>query len=133
MRLIRQRRDNDCGVAAVAMVCGVSYAAALAAFTPDIQRRMTKLSTGTTTKECAAAIRALGWQCDSRARPMKKRELRTLPGRAMLIVRFTTKMRHEWHWMAFDANNGDYKVLDPATRLQDYRVDSFIRVWRDEQ
>lgn len=130
MRLIRQRRSNDCGVAVVAMVAGVSYDRALRAFTPKLQRTMTVLSGGTGTCEVADALANLGWQCDRRLRPLRKRELGSIEGRAILCVRNPGINDKKWHWMAFLGEKHDWRVLDPATELQPYVVTSYLRVWK---
>lgn len=130
MRLIRQRRENDCGVAVVAMVAGVSYQRALAAFTPEVRRRMTSLRAGTSTRDVANALVALGWQCDARLRPLRKRDLDALTGRAILCVRYPEKGAHTWHWCAFLGEKSDMRVLDPATQLKPYVVTSYLGVWK---
>lgn len=138
MRLIRQRRANDCGVAVVAMVCGVSYARALAAFSFHVQYRMRALKSGTTTRDVAEAIERLGWRCDRRCRPIRKRDLwqKNITGRAILAVRFPEQGRTEWHWIAYDAqgegDRRDSRYHDPSTQIHPYVVTGYIRVWRDE-
>jgi hypothetical protein len=132
MRLIRQRRGNDCGVASVAMLCDVSYARALAAFSPKVQRSMTLFTGGTSTGDCKAAIRALGWQCGDRLRPMGKRDLYKMEGRALLSVRPPHARKNgDWHWVAFQGMPNGPKVLDPATNLEPWVCDSFLPVWRE--
>jgi ABC-type bacteriocin/lantibiotic exporter with double-glycine peptidase domain len=129
MRLIKQRRDNDCGVAAVAMVAGVSYERALAAFTPEVQRRMTELKAGTSTRDCRLAFIELGWEPDTRVRPMRKRTLKELRGRALLCVRPpASQPKRDWHWCAFLGTAKDYHVLNPATDLDNWVVDSYLMV-----
>lgn len=131
MRLIRQKRGNDCGVAAVAMTASVSYEKALAAFDPEVQRRMTTLRAGTVSSELREALRRLGCDCDGRLRALRKRDLMAVEGRAIVAVRYPgAKKSENWHWMAYCSNEGDPKILDPATHLHDYRVDSFMRVWK---
>lgn len=133
MRLIRQRLYNDCGVAAIAMVAGVSYEKALAALPPDIRKRFDptrRFKTGLSTREVANALEVLGHKSDRRLRPLRKQQLFDIRGRAILCVRFPgSKKTDNWHWVAWCGD--EMKMLDPATQLEKYTVHSYIRVWRD--
>lgn len=128
MRLVLQRHSCDCGVACVAMICGVSYERALAAFPDAIQRRMVPgRKTGTSTVELSDACERLGVRLGRRARPLRKRDLASLSGPMILVVRLGSQpSSHNWHWVAYD---GDRKRLfDPAAAIEHYVVESYVPV-----
>lgn len=107
MELIWQRTKTDCGVACVAMVAGVTYEEAEAAF--DFPKRQRHRRTDMW--DVYRALRKLG----------KKPEKRLVPGpangtNAVLKCnrgrRRTVVNVRRWHWCVWDS--AQQRVLDPA-------------------
>lgn len=112
------------------MVADVSYARALRSFETDVQRRMTELRAGTSTGELRYALHNLGMSSSPRCTPLRRRDLDSVQGRAILCVRYPNGSETMWHWCAWSNENGDPKMLDPATQLEPYRIHSFLQVWQ---
>lgn len=100
MRRIVQRQQNDCGVACVAMLAGVSYAVAKNILFPDSDASYTM------TRDLRVALIALGMKPAPRLIPLRSRLLQAIPGAALLK---TAPNGRGWHWCVWDGK----RVLDP--------------------
>ncbi len=104
MRLVRQKRGTDCGVAALAMLAGVTYhAAKVALFGPGRRRSFRTLP-----HEMRAAALKFGVVLSLRRRRCVHPERLT---RDALIW---ARSSGDFHWVVWD--NGRQQVLDPLGR-----------------
>lgn len=118
MNHVQQRTKNDCGVACVAMLAGVSYEIAKAAF--DFKRRRTMR---TTAEDCINALRKLGIATE-RFFPLGPDPVESLTVPALLK---TNKRRRIWHWAVYDPVTR--RVLDPANQsATNHRVLSYLPI-----
>lgn len=119
MSFVKQRSKTDCGVAALAMLCDVTYEKALLA----IQWRAPARNRGTSTRMLRDAAANLGY--DTKSTPQDRLKIikapdawvgKTVGGEiwqfipANSLVKIHTKGKWGWHWVVW--NNG--KVYDPA-------------------
>jgi len=112
MRLIKQRREDDCGVCVVAMVCGVSYKKALEVFVL-IKKGNKKLESSHS--ELRRACRAFGIYPSPTIRCLKRNY--PYARKAIVAVR-TPKQRggKYFHWVVATNEKGKIKVYDPARK-----------------
>ena len=117
MAFVRQRSKTDCGIAALAMLCDVSYEKAL----PAIRWRATSGNRGTTTHMLREAARKLGYR--TKSTPQKRLKIIKAPdvwvGKTVggeiwgfipenSLVKIPCKIG--WHWVVWRKG----KVYDPA-------------------
>lgn len=115
MERIAQRMRNDCGVAAVAMVAGVTYEEAKAAF------RFRRNGYSTNADDCIKALRRLGVKTAPRFLHGEIDDLPTINSRALVKV---NRSRKNWHWVAFDPGVG---LVDPGA-CKELRPYSYLAV-----
>ncbi len=101
MDRIQQRTKKDCGVACVAMLAGVPYETARAAF--GFKRGIVPTSAA----DCIRALRKLGVAVD-RFLPLGPDPVESLTVPALLK---TNKRRKKWHWTVYDPSARH--VIDP--------------------
>ncbi len=116
MAFIKQRGKSDCGVAALAMLCGVTYEWAEQA----IPWRRRGVAGGTTTKQLRDGAERLGFEGRGTEQGHLKRmppfEIPLLPSpRWHLIpdnslVKVPNPLAFGWHWVVFKKG----KIYDPA-------------------
>lgn len=128
-RVVHQRGPNDCGVAVVVMVAGVTYEQALAAVFPRKVPKPNQM--WTSSRQLAAALKRLGIKCDERARPLFGRSYKDLEHDAILLVDRDPKT-WSWHWVYWIAKSK--RLYDPAIRPRKasrLRCTSFLQIYRD--
>lgn len=109
MQHVRQRTATDCGVAALAMACGVTYEQAFDAIFPtNGKRRRRKRVFRTTTRHLREAAHRLGFKTTHR---LRKWEEDLLSDRAIVKV---NPVKQTWHWMVVEVKAGRCKWYDPA-------------------
>ena len=104
LRLIPQQNSTDCGVACVAMICGVSYKAAFKAMFPQGSKKNFR----THYKDLKRGISALGRRHAPRAAHAPSEWKRM---KCTAIVRTGNGADWNWHWVVFDSVQG--RLLDP--------------------
>jgi hypothetical protein len=110
MRWIKQRTTTDCGIAAVAIVAGVSYEEAKAAFGPFPGRGFL-----TEAKDLRRALKALGVPLSKRLRRLRGATQIRLKCDAIALVGVAGKNGNEEnHWIVWDAL--EQRLLDPERR-----------------
>lgn len=122
MREIRQRNDNDCGVACVAMVAGVSYFEARQQMFPDGAPGLTEKA------DLIAALEVLGRKPTQRLQSFLgiHHSVINLPFDAILKCNYR-KASGEWHWVVWDAKY--QKIRDPKRpKYKRIRAHSYLRV-----
>lgn len=107
METIKQEDENGCGVAAVAMLAGVTYEEARAVVYPSGRSRLTK------TKEFHDALIKLG------RRPLSERRIGfgsktpdDLDAEALIYVKMGKKGQGNGHWIVWD--NAARELRDPS-------------------
>jgi ABC-type bacteriocin/lantibiotic exporter with double-glycine peptidase domain len=111
IRLVKQRRTVDCGVACVAMVSGYSYATAKAAIAEDDDSR----SLRTDNANLRGALARLGVKVGSRAIP--RSTFAGLNRRSIVAINYDRK-RNTWHWVVFEPDPKGGFVLDPRPTVK---------------
>lgn len=107
MAFVRQRGRKDCGVAALAMLCNVTYEEAEAAI-PNYKK-----GRGTRTRQLIAGAKRLNYHTDqTRLRPLR---LDHIGGWTGIETNTLVKIPHptqkgDWHWVVWRK----CKVYDPA-------------------
>ena len=114
MKRVPQRTQTDCGVACVAMLAGVPYEEARAAFKFRHRNQITS------TKDCIKALRRLGVLVADRLRPLGPDPVETLTCRALLK---TNKRRTCWHWTVYDP--ASRSIIDPSAS-HEHRVTAYL-------
>lgn len=120
MKTVKQKEENDCGVACVAMLAGVSYAKARDTIFPNGRTRLTK------TKDLHAALLKLG------RRPIGKRRLpfgsknpRDLNNDSLVFVELKNG-RDSKHWIVWDLLAK--KLRDPYHATYRHRLRGYLEV-----
>lgn len=123
MAFIRQRNKRDCGVAALAMLCGVSYEEAYR----NIPWRKRGILDGTDTKMLRTAAERLGYRTESTPQDrLKVVRLQKfwedlpppaptdfwylIPDNSLVKVPHPQGRNHGWHWVAWRKEH----IYDPA-------------------
>lgn len=121
MRMVKQRKDRDCGVATVAIVAGCTYAEAKAAF-----QSFGHSGEDTHTKDLKAALARFEIKVGYRCVPMRGRKPHELGRDAILAVN-TNGLG--WHWVVWDHMRG--KILDPLPKAyKRLRFEHYLDFWR---
>src|ERR1017187_7901244 len=107
MKQVYQRTHQDCGVAAVAMVAGVSYKIARKAFKNG--RPDEKKNVGTTTLDLYYALKHL--RIKSRWKLTQFRTQTPYDLESHAILKVSRSKKQNWHWVAYDAKQ--QKIVDP--------------------
>jgi ABC-type bacteriocin/lantibiotic exporter with double-glycine peptidase domain len=102
MKLLRQKRDDDCGIACVAMLAGVTYERAKSKIFGDRDIELTQAPM------LRDALRELGRKPARGVVPLRGRDYRTLEHPALLKVN-PRKGGMEWHWVVWTGS----RILDP--------------------
>ena len=107
LRLIKQKDATGCGIAAVAMVAGVSYEAAKDAVYPNRSARRRTFATDTV--HLRDALRSLGI-------PVADRCIRVTKGTSQLpqtaLLKTNRKPNGVFHWVVWDGKRK--RILDPG-------------------
>jgi ABC-type bacteriocin/lantibiotic exporter with double-glycine peptidase domain len=106
MKLIKQRTNDDCAIADLAMVAGVSYSKAYQLVRPHGDY---KWLTGTCDDEICWAMRSLGIDCE---RTEDKRALIKLGRPAIVCIDLSNSIRPLSHAVAYDPKSNS--ILDPG-------------------
>lgn len=123
MAFVRQRSTNDCGVAAVAMLCNVTYEEVLDVIVIN--------GYGTTTDNARAAGLSLGYK----TRSTKKNRLKVvrkpkgyegdlwslIPGNSLVKIA-KDEGEHGWHWVVWRKN----RIYDPSWGV--YKSERYGRI-----
>ena len=120
MKTVTQREENDCGVACVAMLAGVSYAKAHSLIFSSGRSRLTK------TKDLHAALSKLGRRpLSARRLPFGSKGLDELVTDALVFVELANG-KDSKHWVVWDATAG--KIRDPYYTKYSYRLRGYLAV-----
>lgn len=122
---VRQETDSSCGIAAVAMVCGISF--------KDAALKIGKCGQ-TSTKDLIDGIRACHIKCSAKLTRIKTYE--EIFGTCILKVVWNAKRegikRKDSHWVVYS----DGVIFDPyfilRTAINDYpdgKITSYLRVY----
>ena len=114
MRRVCQSGGEGCGIAWVAMLAGITYAAAKRRV-PHWEER------GTYSHELRKQLEYYEIQTEPR-KPIRRLNYKSFGFNAVLRV----KLGGEWHWAVWDADRG--KLLNPYKPGGRFRCTSFIRV-----
>lgn len=112
MRMVRQRGPNDCGVAALAMVCGVTYAAAERAIA---RAGYAAKPDGLSCYQLVEAAKVLGVRLVSR----RHSRFRPLPATDAILSVLGPKVWRGGHFVAFSrgvVRCPTFKSSDPVAR-----------------
>jgi hypothetical protein len=115
--MIKQRGVNDCGIAVAAMICNVSYQAALFGF-----RRVFNPDNGLNWQEMGEGIAQIGELHFRSIRPRywSYSAAWAVEHPCLLKVMDTSLKTKNWHWCAFEHVHG--YIFDP--------IDGIIPYWR---
>lgn len=106
---IRQRHKTDCGIAALAMLCDVTYEEANRA----IPWRRESHMYGTTTTMLKEGGAKLGYRTEStpqdRLKPLRGRGWEDIPDNSLVKIPHPTQSGN-WHWVAWRKG----RIYDPA-------------------
>jgi ABC-type bacteriocin/lantibiotic exporter with double-glycine peptidase domain len=120
MKTIKQKEENDCGVACVAMLTGTSYDEARAAIYPKGRSKLTK------TKDLHSALVKLGRKPLSvRRQPFASKTLRDLDTDALVFVEMDDGDDSK-HWVVWDAKAK--KLRDPYRTKHEHRLRGYLAV-----
>lgn len=121
MKTIKQQDEYDCGVAAVAMLAGVTYEEARTIVYPTGRSRLTK------TKDLHAALSRLGREPQSKRRiGFGSKTLTDLDGDALVFVKMGKNGKGNGHWIVWD--NAARKARDPAKTSTKYKIRGYLPV-----
>lgn len=110
---VRQREEKDCGVAALAMLCDVTYDEAIRA----IPWRRVGLLDGTSTKMLVAGAAKLGYEPEAspgrlpyRLRVLPDKSWTNIPNNSLVKIPHPSGPEFGWHWVVWRKK----KIYDPA-------------------
>lgn len=114
MAYIKQRHSRDCGIATLAMLCGVTYDEA----NRVIPWRRDGHLYGTSTKMLVVGATKLGYQTRGTEtgrlkivkRPVDSASWFEIPDNSLVKIPHPDSPDHGWHWVAWRKN----RVYDPA-------------------
>ena len=120
MKTIKQKEENDCGVACVAMLAGVSYTKAHDTLFSSGRSRLTK------TKDLHAALFKLGRRpIGTRRQPFGSQTLRDLKTDALVFVELANGNDSK-HWVVWDVSAR--KLRDPYHTTYRHRLRGYLAV-----
>jgi ABC-type bacteriocin/lantibiotic exporter with double-glycine peptidase domain len=122
MKRVKQKHENDCGIACIAMIAGVSYREALKAayqdyLSDDWNRKDFRLGQ----KEIRAALDNFGLKL---GRKVRTTDWNKVPDRALAAIRYEPEI-NEWHWVVHIRDSADRFVLDPRKTIRKERRTDF--------
>jgi len=121
-----QQDPTGCGIASVAMLAGVNYAAAKAA-AESLGIRIDDPALWSGTAHVRRLLRHYGVHAAAEETPFTTWE--TLPETALLATKWhLEKGVPHWHWTVFVHNAGKHEVLDPKAALKKHRRSDFGRI-----
>lgn len=121
MKTVRQKDENDCGVACVAMLTGAPYAEVSDALYPT--GRVRKLKTA----ELCAALTAFGRKpAKNRRQPFGRKQLKDLTADALVFVTLYDNGTENRHWIVWDFEA--QKPRDPYRGKCPYDLRGYILV-----
>lgn len=120
MKTIKQREENDCGVACVAMLAGTSYDEARAVIYPKGRSKLTK------TKDLSKALVKLGRKpLSDRRQPFGSKVPQDLDTDALVFVEMDNGDDSK-HWIVWDAKAK--KLRDPYHAKHEHRFRGYLAV-----
>jgi len=126
MDITIQRDPTGCGIACVAMLAGVSYAA-VKSVAESLGIRIDDPALWSGTAHVRSLLRHYGVRAALAETPFAGWE--KLPDTALLATRWHLhKDVPHWHWSVFIRNAGRPEVLDPKAALQRHRRSDFGRI-----
>ena len=124
METIEQKDENGCGIAAVAMLAGVSYDVARAVIHPSGRSKLTK------TKDLHAALVKLGRM------PLSERRIgfrsithKDLDVDALIFVKMGKKGKGNGHWIIWD--NAARVLRDPDQTTKPFQIRGYLPVAKE--
>lgn len=108
MKLVSQRRSNDCGVASLAMAAGISYEAARDAIWPT---KIPRTAFNTKTRQLREAAQRLGLDVSSKLIPWAA----PLPKSGRAVVKVDPGPKGNWHWIAVEFKRRKVVWVDPGS------------------
>lgn len=103
---VGQREAKDCGVAAIAMLCEVTYEEADFAIPRDRPRKY-----GTTTRQLIEGAAELGYRaCGNRLRPLRYDKISWTGIEDNSLVKVPHPRGNGWHWVVWCGS----EIYDPA-------------------
>ena len=110
MAFVKQRTKTDCGVAALAMLCDVTYEEANRA----IPWRREGCHGGTTTTQLREGGKKLGYVTEStpknRLKPLRIRSWIAIPDNSLVKIPHPKGPGYGWHWVVWRKG----QIYDPA-------------------
>lgn len=120
MKTIKQKEENDCGVACVAMLAGASYDEARALIHPNGRSKLTK------TKDLSNALIKLGRKpLSDRRQPFGSKTPRDLDTDALVFVEMDDGDDSK-HWIVWDAKAK--KLRDPYHTKYEHRLRGYLAI-----
>ena len=120
MKTIKQKEENDCGVACVAMLTGKTYEEARADIYPSGRSKLTK------TKDLSKALVKLGRKpLSDRRQPFGSKTPRDLDTDALVFVEMDDGNDSK-HWVVWDAKAK--KLRDPYYTKHDHHLRGYLAV-----
>lgn len=126
MQPVIQEEISGCGIAASAVLAGISYAEAKRkASTLGIYAEDPSLWSETT--HVRELLRELGISASSEEKPFESWE--RLPDRALLAIKWRVEQgKSFWHWVVFVREDGEAMVLDSKKALKSNARRDFWRI-----
>ncbi len=115
MKPVVQQDPTGCGIASVAIVCGLSYARPKAV-AASLGIAVTDRRVWSDTALVRRLLRQMGRRVAPRVRAFRSWE--ALPECALLAIKWRrVEPRPAWHWVVFRRDKGQGRVLDSYARL----------------
>lgn len=108
MRLVKQKHNYGCGIAAVATLTGRPYDNIMNLYNGIFHKSGYY---GTSTLELHYLLLLLGYNSPCRLRSLRSSNYRDLEVDAILKVPFEITVPKPWHWVVWDATR--CRILDP--------------------
>jgi hypothetical protein len=130
---VRQRGEDDCGVACTAMLADISYAQAKT----TLMNHVGSSSLLTKTKHLRAALDESNIRLGSEVRSSDWNQLLGLGRVLLLSTNYLEERDSNWHWCVFDPARHKTPVLDPRNS-EPTQIDrrtklfSYFLLWRDD-
>jgi hypothetical protein len=116
MRRIRQRGEDGCGIACVAMVADITYACAK-------ERMPGQEVNGTSSSQLRAALKSCGFKT-RRLKPIRGLDYKSFKFNA--VLQGFLEGDHELHLVVWDSKRK--RILDPYEPSMEFRCTSFVQI-----